>query len=308
MSDTVGGGVVAGWRITGLLLKRGENKRLPNAKGGGWKRADVKKLLDHDVYNSGIGDNDNNKIGNIDVVVVRIPHGWIGLVAIKESFISQGVDLAHTLFGVRNFIYMSLPIVNNIVTPADLEWLHKRNAMIKSFARKMTTSNSSRIDNVLVLDFARLANGLIEWNGELLGMNTTANTTINNTEYDFRLEPQWFSEKGFTRKYAQVCNPVTALSSPNVTYQEGCTDWGNGFTLGGMHWCTESLNGRLNGGAACLMQCMYSNYSTSDEILACETDCNDRFMDPRRPMEKFADVDIIDDNNVPPQSELTVAR
>ena len=40
---------MAGWRITGILNKDGENKKGPNACCGGWSREDSRKLL-HQNY------------------------------------------------------------------------------------------------------------------------------------------------------------------------------------------------------------------------------------------------------------------
>jgi hypothetical protein len=45
-----GGVVVAGWRMTGLLSRKGENKPLPNSPRGGWVRKDVRNLTSY-TYN-----------------------------------------------------------------------------------------------------------------------------------------------------------------------------------------------------------------------------------------------------------------
>lgn len=91
-----GGGHVAGWRITGMLTKEGENRSLPNNPGGGWVREDVAALLNHSssialLNNSG----ENQAIGFLDSMVFRIPHGWLALDKITDDSFQQTIDLAH---------------------------------------------------------------------------------------------------------------------------------------------------------------------------------------------------------------------
>jgi hypothetical protein len=149
--------------------------------------------------------------------------------------------------------------------------------MLKSFSRK----NHSAADNILVLDFGRLGDALTNWNAELLGMNVT-----NNTDYLFEALPH--KNKRLVVSMAQVCSTEDLHGNDYKT----CRNIGNGFSLDGLHWCSESLNGRLNAGTACMMQCMYSFESDDFENMrGCEDDCNDRFMS-LRPIDRFDDSAI----------------
>lgn len=264
VSDAKGGGVVAGYRITDLLQRSRENKPLPNKSGGGWVRKDVQKLLNHTIR--------NETIGSFDVVVFRIPHGWIDLSNITEAKLSETVELANELFGVQHVIFMSLPFVNNIMTAQDLQELHETNTMIKEFAKK----KHSAVNTIMVLDFGHLGNALIEWNGQLLGFNVN-----DNTDYLFeRLSccPKKGAKKGMRQAIAQVCSQF-------VEHGKKKCGPGNGFSIDGTHWCSESLNGRLNAGTACLIQCLYSDVTN---VRACGQDCNDRYMS-LRPVDALAD-------------------
>jgi hypothetical protein len=73
-----GGGTIAGWRINGILQRAGENKPGPNACCGGWSREDSHKLPRHN-YTTTVGKNTTTTIGSFDVLIFRIPHGWVGL-------------------------------------------------------------------------------------------------------------------------------------------------------------------------------------------------------------------------------------
>lgn len=264
VSDTNGGGVVAGWRITDLMQRSRENKPLPNRSGGGWKRKDVHKLLNHSF------DNNSETIGTFDVIVIRIPHGWKNLKHFTEEKLNESVTLANELFGVRNVIFLSLPFVNNVKTKDDLKDLQETNSMIKEFARKNHTS----VNNILVLDFGRLGDALTKWNGQLIGYD------VSTTDYLFE-RLKCCRRKGFRRAIAQVCAERVERGTDKCGI-------GNGFSIDGLHWCSESLNGRLNAGTACLIKCMYNTVTTS--IRECETDCNNRFMSLRA-------IDAFDDNN-----------
>lgn len=262
VSDARGGGVVAGWRITGILQRSGEGKQLPNFKGGGWRRSDARKLLNHTVAGAR-----NEKIGAFDVVVFRIPHGWMKLNAITESKLNESVALANELFGATNIIYLSLPFINNVMTEEDLQELHETNIMLKEFAQK----NHSAVENIMVLDFGQLGDALTEFNGRLLGYET------NNTDYLFE-RLKCLKRKKIGQSIAQVC-------SKRVKPGEKKCSPGNAFSIDGLHWCSETLNGRLNAGTACLIQCLYSDHAN---MRTCEKDCNDRFMS-LRPIDVFAD-------------------
>ena len=72
----------------------------------------------------------------------------------------------------------------------------------------------------------------------------------------------------------------------------------NAFALDGMHWCSETLNGRLNAGIAYfLLGCLLNDAEEMAEdcgnqpfLDCCETTCNEQFMS----LDLVKDFDVLD--------------
>jgi hypothetical protein len=269
-----GGGVVAGWRLTGLLSRRGENKRLPNSGGGGWVRTDVHNLTGH-TYNATTNDQseeeseESKAVGSFNAMVIRIPHGWMTLDQISEKALNETVHLAHELFNVTSIVFVSLPFVNNVNTMEDLRLLNETNTLIRNFVRKWEKSGdagSSGVEHLLLLEFGDFVDSLMEWNARLMGFDTSvANYTIEALE------------RG-KQSIAQVCSTRVKVGSSTCEL--------NSISLDGMHWCMETIGGRVFAGTSCLLACAF-NKETRDgsttsppttAIRQCEQRCNDDFM------------------------------
>jgi len=268
-----GGGAVAGWRITDLLRRSRENKPLPNQGGGGWVRSDADEIK---KFNYSLPNGTATTIGSFDTIIYRIPHGWMSLNTITKEALHETVELAYELFGAQNVIFLSLPFVSNVMTRDDLALLAQRNEMLREYVRSYDGYNNTGVDNVLILDFGRLGDSLTEWNARLLGYNNT-----NNSD-DYLFERlQCCPRRGFQRAIAEVCAERVEAGS------EECPR--NGFSLDGLHWCSETLNGRLNAGISCLLGCLYNGDAKEDlSIHMCEKQCNDRFMSLQA-IDKFAE-------------------
>jgi hypothetical protein len=269
-----GGGVVAGWRMTGLLSRRRENKPLPNSSRGGWVRKDVHTLTAH-AYNvtNDQGEEDSKAVGSFDAMVIRIPHGWISLNQISVKALNETVHLAHELFGVSSIVFISLPFVNNVVTMEDLRLLNKKNTLIRDFVRnwKKSAGAESGVEHLLLLEFGDFADSLMEWNAGLMGFDTSvANYTMETLSCCPR--------KGFTQSIAQVCSTRVPVGSKNCD--------GNSISEDGMHWCMETVGGRFFAGTSCLLACAFNdekrdgstNTTSPTTIRQCEQRCNDDFM------------------------------
>jgi hypothetical protein len=268
-----GGGVVAGWRITGLLNRRRENKPLPNSNGGGWVRKDVHNLTAH-TYNATTNDQgeeeseESKAVGSFDVMVIRIPHGWMTLDQISEKALKRTVHLAHELFGVSSIVFMSLPFINNVHTMESLRLLNETNALIRDFVRKWENSGDAArgVKHLLLLEFGDFVDSLMEWNSRLMGFDTSvANYTMEGL-------------KGSIRSIAQLCStrvPIGAYTCER-----------NSISKDGMHWCMETIGGRVFAGTSCLLACAFNNETrdgstdsaTTTAIRQCEQRCNDDFM------------------------------
>jgi hypothetical protein len=259
-----GGGVMAGWRITGILQREGENKKGPNRCCGGWSREDSRKLLRHNYT----VDNTTMTIDSFDVLIFRIPHGWIGLDLVTKEKLQEMIELASELFGVKTVMILSLPYINNVKTLGDVRQLKDTNDMIRKLSQNWP-SGKHGVDRVQVLDFATFGDSLMEWNGRLMGMDTSsANYTLEKIKGTRRIPP---------KSIAQVC----AKRVPDQTTE--CEP--NGFSKDGMHWCMDRMGGRLVAATSCLLGCVYNQNKNASESIKtieasdeCERSCNDQFM------------------------------
>jgi hypothetical protein len=259
-----GGGVVAGWRITGIMSRDRENMELPNAKGGGWKRSDAHNLTGH-TYDTQDDANATRTVGSFDAMVLRIPHGWIPLEAITVPALHEAVAMAHELFGVSTMVVVTLPFANNVVTMKDLTLLQEKNDLLRDFVNGWNKTDAIGVDNLLLLEFGNFADLLMEWNGRLMGMDTSnANYTMENLGS---------ANRHFSQSIAQTCSQRVPVGAKKFER--------NLFSVDGQHWCMNTMAGRFNAGTACLLGCAYNDETSSKSPLIlreCEKRCNDQFM------------------------------
>jgi hypothetical protein len=153
---------------------------LPNSGGGGWVRNDVHDLTAH-TYNATTNDQgeeeseESKAVGSFDVMVIRIPQGWMTLNEISEKALNETVHLAHELFGVSSIVCMSLPFINNLHTMENLRLLNETNTLIRDFVRKWEKSGDagSGVKHLLLLQFGDFVDSLMEWNSRLMGFDTS---------------------------------------------------------------------------------------------------------------------------------------
>jgi hypothetical protein len=176
--------------------------------------------------------------------------------------LEEAIALAHELFAVKHVILITLPFVSNVMTLEQLALLHTKNQMIRHLANSWESGRHG-VESVLAMEFGRLGDSLVEWNARLIGFNTT------DTDYLIEERLECCPRQGFQRSIAQLCG---------ARVEDGAKDCQrNAFSLDGLHWCSETMNGRFNAGLSCLLQCPFEDGS----IVDCEADCNDRFMSLR---------------------------
>jgi hypothetical protein len=170
------------------------------------------------------------------------------------------------------------PPQNNVRTIEELQKLRETNRMIRDFVNAW---DDPTIPNILLMDFGGWIDQLIDVNARLMGMDRTAS--------NYTLE-----RLGCFKKYppsvAQVCSTLDDRTD--------CTCVRNMMCIDGMHWCMESLGGRIMAGTACLLRCSLVSAGEPDEVdsnhdqrtvhatrrktkeaqLECERRCNDEFM------------------------------
>lgn len=120
LASARGGGLVAGWRLLHFLSRRGENLDLPNSPGGGWRRDHVHQLLNHSYIDAFEG---NRTVESFDVVVFRVPIGWMLYKDVSEDALNEATNMAIELFGATTVVWTSMSFDNNVQTRSDLELL-----------------------------------------------------------------------------------------------------------------------------------------------------------------------------------------
>ena len=258
-----GGGVVAGWRITGMLSRSREGQPLPNAQGGGWMREDVLRLLNH-TYNTTDGIV-SQQVNNFDVLFFRIPDVWINLDAITNASLSEVVELASELFSVSTVIFTTVPFSNNIVTTNDLLKMADKNMLLHKFASNWQPGMFG-VDRVFLLDLHQLTDGLLQWNMNHIGLDPS------NTS-DILAGLECCPNKGFYHHIGQMC--AESVPPGSKTCER------NLLSLDGVHQCMSVVGGRIFATLACVLECVgpldMINGSTQPGW-TCAQACNDRFL------------------------------
>lgn len=302
ISHTRDGSCMANYRITGMFLAKGEGEPLPNAFGGGWNKSLVEALRKHPllgqppkstttgtiVNGNNIHQNDKSKqqqqpgAAAFDVLIFRLPHGWLTFDDMNEDTIRETIQLAHDLFGIRQVIFIDIPFTNNVKTLQDLEDRKNTNEVLEKVAASYTDNNqqkgNSQIKQVSVLQFAKWTDHLMEYNARAIGVipPELQHTVITNKSYALN---RLGCRPKFPISIAQGC--------ANLVEPGSCTCRRNRVAEDGMHWCLETVGGRFVAGIACLLSCMTKNEEDSKD---CEAQCNKLYMS-LRPLD-FKDGDI----------------
>jgi len=189
------GGALANYRITGMFLAKGEGRALPNRPGGGWSRRQVDQLLNHSHLNRPRSMQNNNNtnssagIGTFDVMVFRIPHGWITFEEITKESVHETVRLARSIFGIHRFLFIDVPHINNVKTMQDMVDREQTNLMLQEIAdsyRASTTAASTTSEDgegtqMVVLKFGRWTDQLMEYNARAIAMIPADEVVVNKS-------------------------------------------------------------------------------------------------------------------------------
>lgn len=210
-----------------------------------------------------------------DVMIFRISHPHIPFSEITEATIHETVNMTKELFGVKKIILLNIPFNNNIRTTQDLEDWKLTNNMIdrvaSSYSSELTGERAAGNDvQVTVLHFAQWTNMLMQHNAQAIGWNTSDAAGNFNESYPL-------GRLGCKRFPASIAQACAEKVNPGV-----CVSRQNRVSLDGLHFCLESIGGRLAAGLACLMNCfrdpIEGYHLNAGELEQCETQCNKLFM------------------------------
>jgi hypothetical protein len=257
--------------MTGLISKKNEGMAPANAPGGGWNMTNVEKL------NESLGG--NSKIGQFDVVILRVMHGWMEFDEITPDRLFEAIHLSMGLFGATTVIIQTIPFTNNVKTVDDIKRANFINGIIKNIAHKWDPRYEK---HVLVQDLAQYYNQVIWANARHLGYpvsnprDVSIPFIIENEGPNFLLD-RLKSGKDYPPSIPMICSDMESIGPDRY----GCNR--NMLFSDGMHVCPETLSSRYGASLACLMGCVYNQ--DSDErgrhehyIRSCEKECNDMFM------------------------------
>lgn len=218
----------------------------------------------------------------MDVMIFRIPNGWLRFEEITQQSLQESIQLAHELFGVTKVILVDLPFNNNVLTEQD--WMDRQtnNQMIQQMAQTYhhnnDNNNTGGVRDVVVLQFARWTDLLMEFNARRIGLIPATEPARNKSYALARLG----CRKKFPLSIAQGCAEYVTAGQ--------CRCRRNRISHDGMHWCLETLGGRFVAGVACMLSCLYDDRPTtssrkdSDDhhrrrlLRQCEKGCNDQYM------------------------------
>ena len=262
-TDVRGGGMAAGYRITGMFQYKQRNNKfqLAPVPGGGWMQKHV-DLLKEALVNatssktktsigdsgSGSGSGSGND-SDFDVVVLQFPYGWLERPK-EESFnpasLMEAVKTSHGTFGAKTVILQTVPMQSNY------ENLHRElinvNSAIEDFVKAyQPPEDGTGVQSVLLMDLAFLSMNLFVHNA--VGMKMVPpkaleilNLSVSLREKEGRLVH--YLNKTLEQRL-DCCNPeykeVVAFSC-GVPVKEGKYCQRNIYSFDGMHWCMVSLS------------------------------------------------------------------
>ncbi|KAL9184236.1 hypothetical protein ACHAXT_002322 [Thalassiosira profunda] len=116
-----------------------------------------------------------HSVGAFDAAVLRVPHGWMKIEQITRERIVEAINLANEHLGATTIIVATLPLNNNVVTPADWEGIAKINQMIRDIARDWEQSAPGKVRHVLVQEFGNFTSQILWMNSKHIGL-TNAST------------------------------------------------------------------------------------------------------------------------------------
>jgi hypothetical protein len=284
-----GGGVSVGFRFYNLFYgvteRRRHGRHLAPTRSWvpyGYDRARIYELLNRtyvplDTTNS----NASVPVGKFDVIVRRLPHGWLPLEKLTFENLQNDVEVTSNLFGAKTLIFLTLPFINNVGTIAQYRGMLERRHFLRTISREWRPlSNDTGIQNVLVLEFGTLMDELQEWNARCIGFNTS--NGFEDWMFSHRLAKNPKSKAPWYDNIPHKCAELVPDGASECRL--------NSITYDGMHPCMSTVGGRLVAGLACLIACAHNQELGREELRTCEAECNDRFMS----LNPVPEADLID--------------
>lgn len=157
----------------------------------------------------------------------------------------------------------------------DLQQLEEKNQMI----RRLIQNWDHPTLRLFVLDFGSWIDRIMEWNAYHIGMIKTIPNwnIISPTQNQKKFTLQRLDCAKYPPSVAVACATLPNSNSNNNNRCTTCIR--NRLSIDGMHWCMESIAGRVLATTACLIECSLLQHHRHHHLMReCERRCNDDFM------------------------------
>ncbi|KAL7547422.1 hypothetical protein ACHAWF_010723 [Thalassiosira exigua] len=300
-----GGGVSAFWRIATLMSA--STKEYPYLCEHRWRTwnerpalalldhrySDDGKSFDHRYFHPKINETGTKdlpySVAAFDVVILRVPHGWLKIKEITRERIIEAINLSNIYLGARTVIIATLPLNNNVLTPSDWDGVAKINQMIRDVAHdwKPPNGHPGEVQWVLVQEFGNFTNQIVWMNAKHVGLTNSSTPDFSKGGWelagvDFLLK-RLSAEPFWSPSIAMVCaEPTYPTVNEKNEKVEDCIR--SKISRDGIHWCVETLGPRYSASIACLLGCVHNGKEPTtdrrhrDMVMQCERKCNDQFM------------------------------
>ena len=255
-------GIVGYMRLNSLLLNSTEES-MSGKDQHFWSCNTTTELLNW--RNPG----NNKTINAFDVLIYRIPIGWLTVDQITEENIIESLQLASRIFKVSSIVLVTPHFINNIRTLQEWEGLLNIRFMLHKIANDWRgydeTEFGENLKHITIFELGEYTDQIWRLNAQLIGYD------ITNSPNDY------FLDKLSKDCYVWPGNIVHVCAEKVPVGQCQCKR--NMLFFDGIHMCMSNLGPRMMATWACILECLYSANGCTNkmECKQCTNMCNRDF-------------------------------
>jgi hypothetical protein len=249
-----------------------QRRRLVQLSPQPWNRSHIHLAMTHGP---------SPAMDRVDVLVQRITFPWTPLDHITHESLERNTRRASEVFGMHTLVYVNFYFCNNVVDPIMHLLFRDKLQLVRDYARTYVPAPDAPLRRILLLDMDRLVDLFNEDNARRIGYDPDHEPFDRWMMSHYRGPPDVEEGASATHRdyHAQVCGAPTpdhALSCPT-----------NPNFVDGMHFCPETMGGRIGSGLACLFGCAERHHrddgptsegARNGALRSCERRCNAKFM------------------------------